>query len=81
MKLKKYLKRIFAKRRMLKRLDFLKSENQRFEEILYMDDTPLVCSNWIEKKMTENNRELILITRRLLWNIYLSDSSSFIKER
>lgn len=64
--IKKYLKRIFAKRRMLKRLDFLKSENQRFEEILYMDDTPLVCSNWIEKKMMENNRELILITRRLL---------------
>lgn len=63
--IKKYLKHIFAKRRMLKRLDFLKSENQRFEEILYMDDTPLVCSNWIEKKMTENNRELILITRRL----------------
>lgn len=66
MKLKKYLKHIFAKRRLLERLDFLKSENQRFNEILYMDDTPLVCSRWIEKKMMENNRELILITRRLL---------------
>lgn len=66
MKLKKYLKHIFAKRRLLERLDFLKSENERFNEILYMDDTPLVCSKWIEKKMMENNRELILIARRLL---------------
>lgn len=66
MKLKKYLKHIFAKQRLLERLDFLKSENERFNEILYMDDTPLVCSHWIEKKMMENNRELILITRRLL---------------
>lgn len=64
--IRKYLRHIFSKRRLLERLDFLKSENQRFEEILYMDDTPLVCSRWIEKKMMENNRELILITRRLL---------------
>lgn len=64
--IKNILRRIFAKRRLLKRIDFLKGENKRFNEILYMDDTPLVCSRWIEGKMMENNRELILIARRLL---------------
>lgn len=64
--IKAFFRRIFAKRRLLKRLDFLKSENQRFEEILYMDDTPLVCSQWIERKMIENNRILTRISRKLL---------------
>lgn len=63
--IKNILRRIYAKRRLLERLEFLNGENKRFEEILYMDDTPLVCSRWIEKKMMENIRALILITRRL----------------
>jgi hypothetical protein len=66
--IKKYLKHIFAKRRLLERHDFLKSENQRFEEILYMDDTPLDYSKWIEKKMIENNREIKRIEEKIMEN-------------
>lgn len=35
-------------------IQMLNSENDRIEEILYMDDTSLLCSNYLEKKKAEN---------------------------
>lgn len=58
--------KLLLKRRLKKLLNRLKSENQRFDEILYMDDTPFVCSQWIEKKMTENNIVIHKIENKIL---------------
>lgn len=53
------------KRRLKKLFERIKSENERFYEILYMDDTPLIWSRWIERKLEENNIVLHWIEARL----------------
>lgn len=55
------ISKIFSKFRLKKLLNAIRNENQRFEEILFMDDTPLICSRWIENKIAKNN----IIIRRI----------------
>lgn len=61
-----FISKSFSKFRLKKLLNAIRNENQRFEEILFMDDTPLICYRWIENKIAKNN----IIIRRIESKIF-----------